>query len=212
MDVGSSGSRSIELLTCNSLKPPRLPGSVADTPCVAKCGARNETHPFGICQKPVTEAGLRCHLHQGKPRGGPKSPKTTTRRAPTRSPRRAREPRPQYTWQAPPPIPVQRAPSRAHSEAPRRARPENLTTRESSRVEQAVAFVADTATAGWREAVTDQALGCITPKTWERLFDGHRQQECKVLADMAKGHPRRQEGVTRLHRSRRWPDRRLVRR
>jgi hypothetical protein len=68
----------------------------------------------------------------------------------------------------------------------RRARPENLATWESDRVEQAAAFVADTATAGWQEAVADRALECITPRTWNRLFSGHRQQECKVLADMAK--------------------------
>ncbi|MGH3942526.1 MAG: hypothetical protein ACRDTG_28670 [Pseudonocardiaceae bacterium] len=62
-----------------------------------------------------------------------------------------------------------------------------MATWEQSRVEQAVAFCADVATSSWQEAVTEQALGCITDKTWERLFDGHRQQECKILADMAKG-------------------------
>jgi len=50
-----------------------------------------------------------------------------------------------------------------------------------------VAFCGDVVTSSWQEAVTDQALNCITPKTWDRLFSGHRQQECKILADMAKG-------------------------
>ena len=106
------------------------------------------------------------------------------RRAPTGGPRWSPQPPPRPTWQ--PPIPVQPEPRRPHSEIPRRAVPENLTTWESDRVEQAAAFVADSVTTEWQEAVADRALECITPRTWNRLFHGHRQQECKVLAGMAK--------------------------
>lgn len=85
-----------------------------------------------------------------------------------------------------PTIPVQPGPKKPHSEAPRRARPDNLTTHEQNRVDLAAAFCVDTVTDGWQEEVASQAADCITPKTWNRLFSGRRQGDCKVLADMAK--------------------------
>ena len=49
-----------------------------------------------------------------------------------------------------------------------------------------MAFCGDVVTNGWEEVVAGRAADCITPKTWNRLFHGRRQGDCKVLADMAK--------------------------
>lgn len=83
-------------------------------------------------------------------------------------------------------IPTQREPEQADAERARRPRPEELTPQEQDRVDRAAAFCADTFMDGWESAVTEQALECITPETWNRLFGTHRDQVCKALADLAK--------------------------
>lgn len=160
---------------------------------MAKCGARTESPPYHLCKQPVPEAGMRCRFHKGKPHGGPKPRKAQTRRSPQsgRQPPRRSTPRParQPTRVLSTPqvsIPTQPGPKRPHSEAPRRVRPENLTTREKTQVDQVVAFCGDVVTTGWQDAVTTQAVDCITPEVWNSLFHGRRQSDCRVLADMAK--------------------------
>ena len=180
----------------------------SETPCVAKCRARNRWPPHNLCNNPVAKAGMRCYLHPGMPEGGPRpTTRTSTRRAPVRSNNRGRRrvgSKPKQRPVAPvdrpaPPVhrPVipaprpaaeksEKGPKRERAKAPRRALLNNLTAHEQHRVEVAAAFCVDTLTDGWPEAVASRAADCITPKTWDRLFGKRRPGDCKVLADMAK--------------------------
>jgi hypothetical protein len=65
-------------------------------------------------------------------------------------------------------------------------RPRGLTEQQLSRVEKAAAFCADVVADGWEDAVASRAADCLKRKTWNRLFRGRRQGDCRKLAAFAK--------------------------
>jgi hypothetical protein len=61
-----------------------------------------------------------------------------------------------------------------------------LNEEQQSRVERAAAFCADVVADGWEDAVASRASACLTRKTWNRLFRGQREGDCRKLAALAK--------------------------